>query len=160
MSRVQFFPREKIRSLRQEMWLANFCMRSAKKLKVQRNLDIDTHGHKVVTLENVEVCCMVWYTIHAVSKAYIYRFWKYSLLGCRSSLHGNSDTKKPWKATLLASATLSTIIVSLADAMPHKMRTLPSGEKVFQMVLPTSTNLQTSNFIHPLYIYFILMLFT
>ena len=27
----------------------------------------------------------------------------------------------------------------LADAMPHKMRTLPSGEKVVQMVLPTGT---------------------
>jgi hypothetical protein len=27
----------------------------------------------------------------------------------------------------------------LADAMPHKTRTLPSGENVVQMVLPTGT---------------------
>ena len=54
----QFFPREKISSLHQEMWLVDFCMRSTKKLEVHRNLHIDTYGHKVVTLENVEVCCI------------------------------------------------------------------------------------------------------
>jgi hypothetical protein len=70
----QFFPREKIKSLRQEMWLADFRMRSAKKLEVYRNLHLDAHGHKVVTLENVEVCCTAWYTIHAVSKADFSRF--------------------------------------------------------------------------------------
>jgi hypothetical protein len=135
----QFFPREKIRSLREEMWLADFRMRSAKKLEVHRNVHIDTHGHKVVTLENVEVCCTAWYTIHAVSKSDFYRFQKYSSLGRRSRFHGNSGTKKPREATLQASATLSTIIVPLADAMPHKTRTLSSGEKVVQMVLPTGT---------------------
>ena len=135
----QFFPRDKIRSLRQEMWLADFRMRSAKKLEVHRNLHIDSHGHKVVTLENVEVCCTAWYTIHAVSKADFYRFRKYSESGRRSRFHGNSGTKKPRDATIQASATLSTIIVPLADAMPHKTRTLSTGEKVVQMVLPMGT---------------------
>ena len=135
----QIFPREKIKSLRQEMWLADFRMRSAKKLEVHRNLHLDAHGHKVVTLENVEVCCTAWYTIHAVSKADFYRFRKYSSLGRRSRFHGNAGTKKPREATLQASATLSTIIVPLADAMPHKTRTLSTGEKVVQMVLPTGT---------------------
>ena len=37
------------------MWLADFHMKLAKKLEVHKNLYIDTHGHKVVTLENVEV---------------------------------------------------------------------------------------------------------
>ena len=36
-------------------------------------------------------------------------------------------------------ATLSTIIMPLADVMSHKTRTLPSGEKVVQMVLPAGT---------------------
>ena len=99
----------------------------------------------MVTLENVEVCCTAWYTIHIVSKANFYRFRKYSLLDHRSWFHGNSGTKKPREATLQASATLSTIIVSLqcnaplADAMPHKTRTLSLGEKVVQMVLSTGT---------------------
>ena len=61
-------------SLHQEMWLANFHMRSAKKLEVHKNLHIDTHSHKVVSLENVKVCCTTWYIIHAVSKADVYRF--------------------------------------------------------------------------------------
>ena len=118
-----------------------------KKLEVHLNLHINTHGHKVVTLENVEVCCIAWYIIHAVSKADFYRFWKYSMLDCRSRFHGNSCTKKPRNATLQASATLSTIIVPLADAMSHKMRTLPLGEKL-QMVLPMGTkwtNILTDN---------------
>ena len=135
----QFFSREKIRSLRQEIWLMDFFMRSAKKLKVHRYLHIDTHGYKVVTLEDVEVCCTTWYTIHAVSKADFYRFRKYSSLGRCSRCHGNSGIKKPKEVTLQASVTLSTIIVPLADAMPHNMRTLSLGEKVVQMVLPTST---------------------
>jgi len=135
----QLFPRDKIKSLRQEMWLADFRMRSAKKLEVHRNMHLDAGGCKVVTLENIEVCCRAWYIIHAVSKADFYRFRNYSLQGRRSRFHGNSGAKKPREATLQAAATLSTIIMSLADAMPHKTRTLPSGEKVVQMVLPTGT---------------------
>ena len=46
-----------VSEIRQEMWLADFRMRSTKKLEVHRNLHIDSHGHKVVTLENVE--CVV-----------------------------------------------------------------------------------------------------
>ena len=135
----QLFPRDKIKSLRQEMWLGDFRMRSAKKLEVHRNMHFDVEGRKVVTLENIEVCCKAWYIIHAVSKADFYRFRKYSFQGRRSRFHGNSGTKKPREATLQAAATLSTIIMPLADAMPHKTRTLPSGEKVVQMVLPTGT---------------------
>ena len=135
----QLFPRDKIKSLRQEMWLADYRMRSAKKLEVHRNIHIGAHGRKVVTLENVEVCCVAWYTIHGVSKADFYRFRKHVCLGRRSRFHGNFGTKKPRHASLQAAATLSTIIVPLADAMPHKTRTLPSGEKVVQMVLPTGT---------------------
>jgi hypothetical protein len=114
-------------------------MRSAKKLEVHRNMHFDAGGCKVMTLENIEACCRTWYIIHAVSKANFYRFRNYSLQGWRSRFHGNSDTKKPKETTLKAAVTLSTIIRPLADAMPYKTRTLPSGEKVVQMVLPTWT---------------------
>jgi hypothetical protein len=102
----------------------------SKKLEVHRNLYLDAHGHKVETLENVEVCYTAWYTLHTVSKADFYRFRKYLSLGRRSRFHGISGTKKSRKTTLQASATLSTIIMPLADAMPHKTRTLSSREKV------------------------------
>lgn len=39
-----------------EMWHGDFRIRLVKKLKVHGNLYIDAHGHKVVTLENMEVC--------------------------------------------------------------------------------------------------------
>ena len=135
----QLFPRDKIKSLREEMWLGDFRMRSAKKLEVHRNMHFDVEGRKVVTLENIEVCSKAWYIIHAVSKADFYRFRNYSSQGRRSRFHGNFGTKKPREATLQAAATLSTIIMPLADAMPHRTRTLASGEKVVQMVLPTGT---------------------
>ena len=99
-------------------------MRLAKNLRSKKILHIYTHGHKVVTFDNVEVCCTMWYIIHAVSNVDFYRFWKYFLLGRRFRFHGNSGTKKPKKATFQASATFSTIIVPLDDAMPYKTRTL------------------------------------
>lgn len=37
-------------------------------------------------------------------------------------------------ATCQVVAIVSTIITSLADAMPYKTKTLPSEEKVFQMI--------------------------
>jgi hypothetical protein len=89
----QLFFHDKIKSLRQEMWLVDFCMRFAKKLEVHRNMHFDAGGCKVVTLENIEV-------FHAVSKADFYRFRNYSLQGKRYRFHGNSGTKKPREATL------------------------------------------------------------
>ena len=70
----QLSPHDKIKYLRQKMWLGDFRMRSAKKLEVHRNMHFDAGGRKVVTLENVEVCCRAWYIIHAVSKADLNRF--------------------------------------------------------------------------------------
>ena len=52
--------------------------------------------------------------------------------------HGNLGSKKPRMHTLQATATLRTILVSDADKMPHKTRTLVSGEKVLAMVLPSA----------------------
>jgi hypothetical protein len=47
--------------------------------------------------------------------------------------------KKPRESTRQATTTLATIIAPLADAMPHKTRTLSTGEKVVEKVLPTGT---------------------
>ena len=75
----QLFPCDKIKFLRQEMWLGDFRMRFAKKLEVHRNMHFNAEGCKVVTLENIEVCCTSWYIIHGVSKADFYRFRNYLL---------------------------------------------------------------------------------
>jgi hypothetical protein len=63
----QLFFRDKIKSLREEM-------QSAKKLEVHHNMHFDAENRRVVTLENIEVCCAAWYIIHVVSKAHFYRF--------------------------------------------------------------------------------------
>ena len=49
------------------------------------------------------------------------------------------DLKKLREATRQATATLATIIVPVADAMPYKICTLATGEKVVEKVLPTCT---------------------
>ena len=74
----QLFPRDKIKPLRQKIWLADFRMRSAKKLEVHHNMHFDELRRKVMTLENIEVCCKAWYIIHVVSKVDFYRFRNYS----------------------------------------------------------------------------------
>ena len=59
-------------------------------------------------------------------------------MGKKPEEHGNLGSKKPRMHTLQATATLRTMIVSDADRMPHKTRTLESGEKVPAMVLPSA----------------------
>ena len=96
----QLFSRDKIKSLRHEMWLADFCMRSAKILEVHRNMHFDVEGRKVVTLENIDVCCTAWYIIHVVSKVDLHRFRNYLSQGRRSRFCVNFGTKKSKETTL------------------------------------------------------------
>ena len=135
----QLFPRDKMKAIREEMWLGDFRLRSTKKLDVHRTIHVNAEGRKVITLEGTDVCCTAWYNIHGVSKAEFYRQAAYAKEGRRSRHHGNVGLKKPREATRQASATLATIIVPFVDAMPHKTRTLTTGEKVVEKVLPTGT---------------------
>lgn len=85
---------DKIKSLRQEMGLVDFQMYSTKKLEVHCNIHMDGQCHKMVTLENVEVCCKEWYIVLIGSKANFYRFQYYSSQGqcscsIRDSTHRN-----------------------------------------------------------------------
>jgi len=128
-----------MKAIREEMWLGDFRLRSSKKLDVHRGVHVNETGRKVITLESIDVCCTAWYIIHGVSKAEFYRQAVYAKEGRRSRNHGNLGLKKPREATKQATATLATIIVPLADAMPHKTRTLPTGEKVVEKVLPAGT---------------------
>jgi hypothetical protein len=135
----QLFPRDKLKAIREEMWLGDFRLRSTKKLDVHRAIHVNGTGRKVITIESIDVCCKAWYTIHGVSKADFYRQATYANEGRRSRHHGNVGLKKPRESTRQATATLATIIAPLADAMPHKTRTLSTGEKVVEKVLPTGT---------------------
>jgi hypothetical protein len=56
-----------------------------------------------------------------------------------ASHHGNRGTKKRHIATQQAFVSLSAMIECLEDLMPHKFRTLPTGEWVVECVLPAGT---------------------
>ena len=103
-----------------------------------RPIHVNGTGRKVITIESIDVYCKAWYTIHGVSKPDFYRQAAYTKEGCRSRRHGNVGLKKPQEATRQTTTTLATIIVPLADAMPHKTCTLTNGKKVVEKVLPTS----------------------
>ena len=94
---------------------------------------------KVITIENIDMCCKAWYTIHGVSKTHFYRKAAYAKEGRQSRHHRNVGLKKSKDATRQAMAILATIIVPLADAMSHKTYTLTTSEKVVEKILPTNT---------------------
>ena len=135
----QLFPRDKLKAIREEMWLGDFRLRSTQKFNVHRAIYVNGTSCKVISIESIDVCCKVWYIIHAVSKTDFYRQVAYVKEGRQSHHHGNVGLKKPREAIRQATATLVTIIVPLADAMPHKIRTLTTDEKVVEKVLPICT---------------------
>ena len=116
-----------------------FSSKVHKKLDVHRAIHANRMGRKVTTIESIDVFCKAWYTINVVSKMDFYRQGAYAKEGCRSRHHGIVGLRKPREATRQTTATLGTINVPLADAVPHKTRTLTTGEKVVEKVLPTCT---------------------
>ena len=84
------------------------------------------------------MCPTAWCLIHSVSRATYHRYKGRAKSGVRPEPHGNLGTKKPRLQTLQATATLRTLLENSADQMPHKSKTLPSGEKVVSMCLPSS----------------------
>ena len=52
--------------------------------------------------------------------------------------HGNKNLLKPRKHTQQAAASLKCILEKQADHMPHRTRTLKTGEKVVSMCLPAT----------------------
>ena len=136
---LQPFPRGQIQVIRTQLHV-NDGVYARKKclLEVHRQIHKDVAGKEWITLKGREVCPTAWWTIHGISKATFYRYRDMAKCGKQAEVHGNVGLKKPRLHTVQATATLRTLIVSDADKMPHKSRTLPSGEKVPAMVLPSA----------------------
>ena len=136
---VQPFPREKIRMLRERMYLlTGYEFKNHLKLEVHRQIHGGADGKKVVTLDGIGVCLSAWRHIMGVSETTYYRYAAYAAEGRRAEKHGNSGLKKPRQHTVQASATLQCLLDKCADHMPHKTKTLSSGEKVVSKILPAS----------------------
>jgi hypothetical protein len=136
---LQPFPRGQIQAIRAQLHVHDGVYARKKcLLEVHRQIHKDSAGKKFITLKGREVCPQAWWTIHGIGKATFYRYKELAKAGKQAEGHGNLGSKKPRTHTLQAVATLRTLIVSNADKMPHKTRTLESGEKVPAMVLPSS----------------------
>jgi len=136
---LQPFPRNQIYAIRAQLHV-NDGVYARKKclLEVHRQIHVDAAGKKWITLKGREVCPQAWWTIHGISKATFYRYAESAKAGMQAEGHGNLGSKKPRTHTLQAAATLRTLIVPDADRMPHKTRTLETGEKVPAMILPSA----------------------
>ena len=136
---VQPFPRGQIQAIRTELYGSDeFKARNKTLLEVHRQIHKDNDGKEWITLKGREVCPTAWWIIHGIAKATYYRYKEKARAGKQADVHGNVGSKKPRMHTLQATATLRTLIESDADKMPHKTRTLESGEKVSSMVLPSA----------------------
>ena len=108
------------------------------KIDVHRQFHRDATGRNVVTLEGIDVCPFAWMKIMDVSSTTFYRNAKSAAAGHAVQNHGNTGLHKPRSHTIVATATLGAIFDRHADHMPHKIRVLPSGEKVVAKVLPSN----------------------
>nr|PNR45284.1 hypothetical protein PHYPA_015055 [Physcomitrium patens] len=136
---VQPFPREKIKSFREQMYNGStFQFRAHMKLDVHRAVHRDASGRKMVTVEGINVCLRAWMHISGVSEATFYRYQAYVKANREARDHGNTRLPKPRKHTEQATATLKCILEKEADHMPHRTRSTKSGEKMVSMILPAT----------------------
>ena len=108
------------------------------KTDVHRLVHRDAHGRRMVTMEGINVCMRAWMHISEVSEATFYRYQKQARANVEAKEHGNIGLAKIRKHTEQATTTLKCILEREADHMPHRMRTIESGEKVVSMILPAT----------------------
>ena len=136
---VQPFPRDKIRAFRERMYRnSTFKHRAYMKMDVHRQVHVDERGRRMVSIDNTPVCMRAWMHIAEVPEATFYRYQSYMRRGREAKDHGNKGTVKPRKHTQQAIATLKCILEKEADHMPHRTKTLKSGEKVVAKILPST----------------------
>ena len=135
----QPFPRDQIEIVRTQLHVLDGVYEKKKSLpEANRQIHKDAHGKQWITLKGREVCPKAWWIIHGILKSTFYRYKEESMVGKQATAHGNVGLKKPRLQTLQATATLRTIVVPNLDKMPHKTRTLQTGERVTAMVLPSA----------------------
>ena len=125
---VQPFPREKIKSFREQMYnQSTFKFRAHMKTEVHRAVHRDARGQRMVTVEGMSVCMRAWMHISGVPQATFYRYQGYARANREASEHGNTRLAKPRKHTQQATATLKCILEKEADHVKRKSYLKPSA---------------------------------
>ena len=66
---IQPFPKEKIRAFRERMYYnSTFKHKAFMKTEVHRQVHRDTHGRRMVTIDEILVCMQAWIYIYPVSR--------------------------------------------------------------------------------------------
>ena len=92
----------------------------------------------MVTIDEIHVCMRAWMHISGVPQSNFYRYQMYMNDGREALDHGNRGLLKPRKHTQQVAASLKCILEKQVDHMPHRTRTLRTGEKVVSMCLPAT----------------------
>ena len=136
---VQLFLRAKIKAFHERMYHnSTFKHRAFMKTEVHRQIHRDSRGRRMVTVEEIPVYMRAWMHISGVPESTFYRYQTYMNNGREALDHGNKGLLKPRKHTQQAAASLKCILEKQADHMPHRTRTLKTGEKVVSMCLPAT----------------------
>ena len=97
---VQPFLRAKIRAFWEQMYHnSTFKHRAFMKTEVHRQVHRDSHGQRMVIVEEIPICMRAWMHISGVPKSTFYRYQTYMNNGREALDHGNKGLLKPRKHT-------------------------------------------------------------
>jgi hypothetical protein len=139
----QFTP-DVVESLRYEMHHSDTKFKDNLRLAVHKNYHyVPQTAKKVCVVEGKIVCFSAWRMMYGVSKTDFYRYRGYEAEGRRAQQHGGLGKKKRSRSAAQAVQTMSMILASSADVMPHRTHTPAKGAmkgvKVVEKVLPAGT---------------------
>ena len=95
---------------------------------------------KYITLEGAEVCGTAWYIIHGLPKLTYHNYIDKYKQGVVSTTHGNKGVRRPRVGIVQVTGTMTTIIDSNADQIPHQMRGVGNGRMDTLKFLPARNN--------------------
>lgn len=133
-----------VETLRYELHHSDTKSKDSIRLAVHRNFHyLPGTAKKVCVLEGKVVCMTAWRLIYGVSKTAFYRYRAYTASGRRAQPHAGKGRKRTSNSTCQAIQTMSMILTTTADSMPHRTRTKTAGalkgKKVVQRILPAGT---------------------
>jgi hypothetical protein len=138
------FSHTQVETLRYELHHSDTTAKDSIRLAVHRNFHyVPGTLKQVCVLEGKVVCMSAWRMVYGVSKTDFYRYRAYAESGRRPQPHAGKGRKKTCNSKTQAIQTMSMILSTTADSMPHRTRTITTGalkgKKVVQKVLPAGT---------------------